>query len=786
VKQLPFFCLAILLVMSVSIGIAQSAFVIEGSVTDAENNKPLWGANIFISALAIGVIADEKGYYKIEVPQGNHECIFSFVGYENQKLVLTADGPQILNIRLKPLTSVMDEVIISERKPEDKITETETGLISFSKKELETLPYLMGEVDPVRIIQLMPGVHTAGEGNTGFYVRGGAVDQNLMMLDHSIVYNPSHLFGFFSVFNGSTISGLDLYKGGVPSYYGGRLSSITKINTRKGDTERIKGEAGIGLLSTNVLLEGPINKGKGSFLMAGRRTYIDLFIDPLRQLFSVEEKIDYYFYDLNINADYRVGANDHLSFRSYNGKDDFEFGTGSSFSNSIQWGNTTASLNWVHQFTDNLFSELSFNTVLYDMRFGASINNYNFNIFSDIRDHGINWQFDLKKKKHAITFGLNYTYHRLSPNNIEASTENVELDFNNNVKLYADEASVFVNDKITFSEKIELNAGLRFTGFSQLGEFTRYSVDGNLQILDTIVYGKNHRIATYANAEPRLALRYTLTSSSSLKISYDKNYQYMHMAPLSSASLPMDVWVTSSTTVKPQSADQFSAGYFRNFSQNTIESSLVVYYKTMRNQMEYRDGVIIGYSKGFNYDDNFVFGSGTSYGAEVLVRKNTGRINGMVGYTLSRTTRSFDDLNQGRSFPAKYDRLHDASVMVNFVANPKWTFGGVFVYGTGNALNLPVARYVIQGNIVNEYGERNSFRMPAYHRLDLAATYVAHKSKKIESAWIFSVYNVYNRRNPYYIYFETDGDLQEYKLETNLKQVSLFPVLPSVTYRLKF
>jgi hypothetical protein len=416
----------------------------------------------------------------------------------------------------------------------------------------------------------------------------------------------------------------------------------------------------------------------------------------------------------------------------------------------------------------------------------ASINNYNFNIFSDIRDHGITWQLDLKKKKHAIAFGVNYTYHRMSPNNVQASTEDVALDLNSNVQLYADEASVYVNDKITLSEKIEVNAGLRFTGFSHLGDFTRYTVDNNLQILDTITYEKNERIVTYANAEPRLALRYSLNSSSSLKISYDKNYQYMHMAPLSSASLPMDVWVTSSRVVKPQSADQFSAGYFRNFLQNTMESSFVVYYKNMHNQMEYRDGVIIGYSKGFNYDDNFVFGKGTSYGAEVMLRKNSGRINGILSYTLSRTTREFEQLNQGRSFPAKYDRLHDASVMANFVASPKWTFSGVFVYGTGNALNLPIARYVIQGNIVNEYGPRNSFRMPAYHRLDLSATYVAHKSKRIESAWIFSVYNVYNRRNPYYIYFETDGNLQEYKLETSLKQVSLFPVLPSVTYRLKF
>lgn len=767
-------------------GNGQVSHSIDGFIYDEETNKPLPEASIFIQGISRGMVADENGYFKMEVPAGTYTVSFSSVGYENKNVELIADRPQTLRIYLKTLIAEIEEVVITDKKPDQKLSETETGLISISKKELETLPYLMGEIDPLRAIQLMPGVHTAGEGNTGFYVRGGAVDQNLMLLDNAIVYNPSHLFGFFSVFNGSVINNMDLYKGGIPAYYGGRLSSITKVDTRKGDNEKIKGEGGIGLLSANALVEGPIKKNKGSFLVAGRRTYIDLFIDPLRDFFSVEEEIDYYFYDLNINADYNISSKDHLKFRAYNGKDDFNFGTRNIFSNNIKWTNTTASLNWLHRFSDDFFGELSLNTVLYNMDFGASINNYQFNIFSDIRDHGLTWQFDLKKRKHNLSFGFNYTAHRLSPNNVEAKSEDVELNFNNNVKLYADEASLFVNDKITLSEKIEVNAGLRFTGYSQLGPFTRYKVDENLQLLDTIVLKKNDRIATYGNLEPRLSMRYSLSNTSSLKVSYDRGYQYMHMAPLSSASLPMDVWVTSSSTVKPQSADQYSAGYFRNFRQHTIEGSLVVYYKSMQNQIEYRDGVIIGYSKGFNYDDNFVFGRGTSYGAEILVKKNAGKVNGMVAYTLAKTIRKFNDLNGGKPFPAKYDRLHDVSLVANFVHNKRWTFSGVFVYGTGNALNLPVARYVMQGNVINEYGSRNSFRMPAYHRFDLAATFVARKSKKFESAWIFSIYNVYNRRNPYYIYFETEGNLEEYKLETSLKQVSLFPVLPSVTYRFKF
>jgi hypothetical protein len=759
---------------------------LEGIIFDSATSTPLPSATIFITELSRGTVADENGRFAISLPRGKFKLSISLLGYKPKEIQVDLSDNQHIDILLESLPGTMREIVITDTRPQDKITETETGLVSLDKEQLENLPYLLGEADPIRILQLMPGVQKAGEGNTGFYVRGGAVDQNLVLLDNSVVYNPSHLFGFFSVFNGSTISSLDLYKGGIPSYYGGRLSSITKINTRKGDNNQFKFEGGIGLIATNLLAEGPIKKGKGSFLVAARRTYADLFINPIREAFSIKQKLNYYFYDLNINADYQLTHADKVSLRSYSGKDDFHFGTGSSFTNTISWGNTTASVNWIHRYTDNLYGEFSVGTVLYNMNFGASINNYAFNIHSDIQDKNAGYRFDLTAKNHNLTFGLNYVHHALRPNNVKASTENVDLQLGTSVRLFSDEAALYVNDKITLSEKIEINAGLRFTGFRQLGPFTRYLENENLQILDTIEYRGGKSIVNYFNTEPRVAARYSLNENASVKISFDRGYQYMHMAPLSSASLPLDVWVTSSTTVKPQSANQYSGGYYQNFAKNTIESSVVLYYKSMKNQIEYRDGVIIGYSKGFNYDDNFVFGKGTSYGAEFMVKKNTGRFNGLISYTLSRTLRKFPDLNDGKPFAAKYDRLHDASIMANYLHNSRWTFSAVFVYGTGNALNLPIARYVIQGNVINEYGARNSFRMPPYHRMDFAATYKVIKRKRFEAAWIFSVYNVYNRRNPYYIYFETTGNIKEYKLQTNLKQVSLFPVLPAITYRFKF
>jgi hypothetical protein len=765
---------------------AQQLSVVSGTVFDSETSSPVPNATLIEHTTQKGTITDSNGNFQLKLVEGKYTLHVSLIGYEQLNIQIDIPLQTPLRLTLKPTSTTMGEIVVTDIRAQDKLTETETGLVSIDKKQLETMPYLLGEADPIRILQLMPGVQKAGEGNTGFYVRGGAVDQNMVLLDNSVVYNPSHLFGFFSVFNGSVVNSLDLYKGGIPSYYGGRLSSITRINTRRGNDNTFKAEGSLGLIATNLLLEGPIKKGKGSFIIAGRRTYADLFINPLRKMFSIKEQLNYYFFDLNLNADYRLGARDKLTLRSYSGKDNFHFGTGSSFTNAITWGNTTASLNWIHSFNEKVIGEFSVGTVLYNMDFAASINNYAFKVFSSIADKNLSYRFDIQHHKHNLTMGVTYVDHALRPNNVEASTENVDLKLSNNVRLYSDEAAVYVNDKYLVNDKLEINAGLRLSGFRQKGPFTRYVEDDNLEILDTITYSRHQTIAKYANIEPRLSIRYSLSSSSALKISYDRGYQYMHMAPLSSASLPLDVWVTSSTIVKPQSANQYSAGYFRNFLNNMFETSAVLYYKSMSRQLEYRDGVIIGYSKGFNYDDNFVFGKGTSYGAEFLIKKNIGKLNGLISYTLSRTTRKFPELNDGKKFPAKYDRLHDLSIMANYVKSSRWTFSAIFVYGTGNALNLPIARYVIQGNVVNEYGKRNSFRMPPYHRLDLAATCVVKKTKRFESAWIFSVYNVYNRRNPYYIYFETKGDLKEYKLQTNLKQVSLFPVIPAITYRFKF
>jgi hypothetical protein len=775
--------LSSLLLLCVTKGVAQEV-ILSGYIREAASDKALPGCTVFVEAVGRGTSADTSGFYNLTLPAGRYEVAFSFMGYRREIRHIDLQSSQRLNISLQSETTTLSEVEVTSSHPDESLTSTETGHIILQKKDIEKLPYLLGEVDPIRMLQLMPGVQTSGEGSTGFYVRGGAVDQNLMLLDHSTVYNPSHLFGFFSIFNGSTVQNLEMYKSGIPSNYGGRLSSVTKVTTRSGNDQLIKGQAGLGAVAANFLVEGPLKKNKSSFLFAARRTYVDMFARGLRELNLVKKFLNYYFYDININVDYKLSPRDRLFVRTYYGKDDFNHDK-VSFSNVITWKNKTGSLTWQHA-GKLLFTDLSIHASGYDMSLGANISTYAFNIKSDIKDVGITYQFQLATDRHDLSWGFDYTRHSLRPNNVSAASDNVAFNLGTALKLKADEASLFVSDRVAWTDRLEMNVGLRLSAYSQLGSFTRYIEDDHFQILDTVSYGKNKRIKNYYNFEPRVAFRYSLTPTSSFKISYDKTVQYMHMAPLSSVSLPLDIWVPSSSVIKPQVAHQFSAGYSRNFHDNQWETSVVLYYKNMQRQIEYRDGVIIGYSKGFNYDDSFVFGHGTSYGSEFSVRKPKGRISGQLSYTLSRTTRTFKDLNSGRSFSAKYDRLHDLSVLTNFDLNSKWTFSSVFVYGTGNALNLPIARYVLQENVINEYGARNSFRMPAYHRLDLAATFTGQKKSRWQSFWVFSVYNVYSRRNPYYIYFETEGNLEEPELKTSIKQVSLFPIIPTITYRIEF
>lgn len=760
---------------------------ISGVVKDKITGEVLVGVNIYSELLGKGVVTDNEGNYSMVLKKGFHNLKYSYLGYKGAEIHREVFEDIIVNVDLEPSTIQTEEVIIADKRSYENVIKTVDN-IQISKEEIKKLPYLLGEVDPIKMLQLLPGVQSNGEGNNGIFVRGGGIDQNLILLDQAPVYNTGHLFGFFSLFNYSILDNVNLIKGGIPASHGGRLSSVLEVTTRNGNFDEYKGEGQLGIVSGNLMLEGPISKGKSSFVICGRRTYIDLLSKLVTKDQTIfNSGINYFFDDINGRVDFKLSPVDRISISGYTGSDNFHFQGKNSLSNKINWTNYTSSISWDHFLSDKNFITTSVFGSNYQLDFSAGINEYVFNIHSSIKDYGFKNIFTIGSvSNHHITFGTEYIHHSLVPNNIKANGLDFDFSFPEQEELKSQEQAIFINDEFEISSALAVSAGLRFSGYQQLGPYTFYTTDESLSLIDTLTYSKNKIIKNYWNLDPRLSINFRLNESSSIKASFDRMHQYLHMAPISSVSLPTDVWVPSSERIKPQKGDQLSMGFFKNFRKDHFETSLTAYYKLMKNQMEYRDGVVVGYSKGFNYDDSFIFGKGVSYGFETFIKKNNGKVTGWISYTLSSTTRKFAEINQGRSFAAKYDRLHNLSVVTNYSSGPRWSFSGVFSYATGNALTLPVGRYTIGGNIINEYEGRNTFRMPAYHRMDISATYSLQKKSKYESFWIFSVYNVYNRKNPYYIYIETKGNVNAYSLDVSLEKVSLFPIIPSVAYQIKF
>jgi hypothetical protein len=663
------------------------------------------------------------------------------------------------------------------------------GRVDIPVDRIKKIPALLGEVDILRVIQLTPGVQSAGEGNTGFYVRGGGPDQNLILLDEAVVYNASHLLGFFSVFNADAIKNVELIKAGMPANYGGRLASVLDISMKEGDNKRYEVEGGIGLISSRLTVQGPIVKEKSSFIVSGRRTYLDLIMKPFLKNDSPFKKGGYYFYDINAKANYYFSDKDRLFISGYFGRDVFKLQTSGegSFKNSIDWGNATATIRWNHLFSDKLFANTTLIYSNYKFNLGAEQNMYEMKLYSGITDYGAKIDFTyIPGIRHNIKFGADYTYHIFTPNNASARSGDTEFDLGKKVKLYSHEAALYINDDFDVTELIKISAGLRYSFFAHVGPYDRYVLNDVGKIADTITYKRQELIKMYNNLEPRISAKFGINARSSIKASFTMNYQYIHLASYTSVSLPTDIWVPSTSIVKPQLGYQYSLGYFMNFMKNMWETSVEIYYKDMRNQIEFKEGAQPEDNLKNNTDNNFTFGRGWSYGGEIFIRKSIGKTTGWIGYTLSWTKRKFPEINQGKEYFAKYDRRHDVSIVVSQQLGKRWTISAVWVYATGNAITLPLSRYFVSGNIVNEYSARNEFRMPAYHRLDLSATLDSKPNKKFKSSWTFAIYNVYSRMNPYYIYFETTGDLLDFNLQTVAKQVSLFPIIPSVTWNFKF
>ena len=770
----------------------QSYFTISGYIRDTANGEDLVGATLYVSELKKGTATNEYGFFSLSLPEGNYNLKVSYVGFGTKLLSFSLQKNVSFSIGLKTATVETEEVIVTTDRADRNVRSTEMSRAELTAERIKTLPVVLGEPDVLKAITLLPGIKSGGEGNTGFYVRGGGPDQNLILMDEAVVYNPSHLLGFMSVFNTDAIKKAEIIKGGMPANYGGRLSSILNVYMREGNNQKLAVSGGVGLIASRLTIEGPIRKSKSSFIVSGRRTYIDALVQPF--LKENQKGNGYYFYDFNLKLNYIISPKDKIFLSGYFGRDKFVFRSprNSDITFRVSWGNSIASLRWNHVFTPKLFVNTAFVYNRYDLNTSFQFNTNEFSASSGLRDWNFKSDFEYyPNSRHKIKAGYNYTWHTFVPGiaSGKIGSTNIGQDIN---RQYAHEAAFYGQDDFALTDKILFNLGLRYVFFNQVGPYTSINLDDNgAPTGETQTWKSQESIAFYQGLEPRAAATYLLNETSSIKASYTKTNQFLHLATTSGASFPSDLWIPSSRLVKPQMADQVALGYFRNFRDNMFESSVELYYKKMRNQIEFKPGARLFLNQ--NLENEIITGIGEAYGAEFFLKKKVGKLNGWIGYTWSKTTRQFDLLNNGKTFFYRYDRRHDISLVVSYELNKRWSTNFVFVYGTGSLITLPTSRFVYQVGIDNEtfepkftvvdrYEGINNYRLPAYHRADVSFTYARKKQKRFQSSWVFSVYNVYNRKNPYFIYFEPIVEEQTVKAY----MVYLFPITPSILWNFNF
>lgn len=762
------FCILILgLIFFSNIGIAQN-ITISGYVKDVKSKESLPGANVFSTNNKIGSTTNEYGFYSITLPKSDTiGLVISYMGYKPQAKKLSIDKNLRLDVQLEPNTTELEEVVVSADQNDNNVNRAQMGVINVPMKAINTLPVIAGEKDVMKIIQFLPGIQQGQEGTTGFFVRGGYTDQNLIQLDEATIYNPNHLFGLFSTFNTNAIKNVSVIKGGFPSQYGGRLSSIIDITTKDGDKENYHVEGGIGLLASNVTVQGPLEKGKSSFIVSGRKSYIG----QLLKLFAIDgiNGVNYNLYDFNAKLNYELGKNDHLFVGYFTGLDDAAYTGTNSLNFNIDFGNTTSTVRWNHIFGDKLFSNTSFIFNNYHLGLSTSQGNYYSLLYTGIKDFTGKTDFTyMVSPTHEVKAGFSYTYHTLYPGAVSAKIpkkgNKIEINLDSIPQKYSNEASFYISDELKMTDILSVTYGLRVPIFKA----------GN---------------KTYSFVEPRITTKFSLNENTSIKASYTQMNQFVHLVPNSTASLPTDIWLTSNANIKPENSKQYALGLFKNFNNNGIETSIEVYYKTMTNQVLFKEGTQIVLKT--NLDDVLAFGDGKSYGVEFFVKKNFGKLTGWFSYTLSKTTEKFPDLNRGIEFPFTYDRRHNLSATAIYQLSDKWTFAADFTFYTGSAFTLPAGKVFVSDegslydNIYYDYTSRNNARLRSYHRLDINFT----NKKKVrmfglncEREWAFGVYNLYSRQNPYFVYLTTD-----YVTKKPLaKQVSLLPIIPSISFNFKF
>jgi len=756
---------------------AQTKFTVSGSIKDANSGETLLGAPVGVQELpGTGVISNEYGFYSLTLPSGKYTLVFKYAGYTTQLIPVDLTANSTINVNLVDEASTLKAVEITAEKENNNITQSQMGVEKLDMKEVNKLPVLFGEKDILKSIQLLPGVKSAGEGNSGYFVRGGSADQNLILLDEALVYNASHLLGFFSTFKSDAIKDATLYKGSMPAQYGGRLSSALDIKMNDGNAKSYKIGGGIGLISSRLSVEGPIVKDKGSFLVTGRRTYADVFLAASKD--ETIKSSTLYFYDFNLKANYQLNEKNRIFLSGYSGRD--VLGVADAF--GLDWGNTTATLRWNHILNDRWFSNTSAIFSNYSYNIGFNTSTIDLDIISKIRDYNIKqeWQF-FQSPNHSFRFGLNAIHHTITPGDIEASDSSGIDDSGDLQRKYALETAAYFSGDSKLNSKININYGFRLSSFSSLGDGNFYNYNAKGEVTDTIVASQNEFVKTYFVPEPRISGSYVLDESKSIKAGYSRTAQYLHLISNSTSGSPTDLWIPSSQNVKPQIGDQYSLGYFQNIKNNAFQLSAEVYYKDMQNQIDYKDGANTQANELL--EGELLYGKGRAYGIEFLVKKSKGQFTGWAGYTLSRTEKQIDGINKGEWYAAKQDRTHEVTLVGVYDYSERLSFSAAWIYYTGNAVTFPSGKYNVDGINYLQYTERNGYRMPAYHRLDLSVTLYNKKKEKFESSWNFSLYNAYGRENAFTISFRDDDDDPT---RTAAYQTTLFKWIPSVTYNFLF
>ncbi|MDN5203831.1 TonB-dependent receptor [Fulvivirgaceae bacterium BMA10] len=792
------FFLSLIWTASFSQSPSNEAFTISGYVKDAASGEDIIGVTIYVEELKTGAVTNAYGFYSLSLPKGNYNLTYSFIGYRSEVFAIQLDKDITKNLELAEETYQMEEVVITSERPEQNVTEVKMSTEKLKIERIKSMPALFGEVDVLRSVQLLPGIQSAGEGTTGLFVRGGSADQTLLQMDEAPIYNPSHFLGFFSVFNPDAIKDLEVYKGGIPAKYGGRISSIMDIRMKEGNMKKFTASGGIGLISSRLTLEGPIAKDRASFIVSARRTYVDQFARFARDTSIRDNRV--YFYDLNAKVNYKLNDNNKFFLSGYFGRDVLNLDDA-----GINWGNKTGTFRWNHLFNKRLFLNTTLIYSNFDYAFEITADPDSFDWVANLQEYNGKLDFTyFVNPKSQVDFGYQALYRRFEPAAFKPRGKNSNIEAFSFDKQYAFEQAAYISNQLKISDKFSMEYGLRWSIFQNIGpgsvfkyrDLENRTLDG---IIDTVKYARNKVLKTYHGAEPRLGMRYLLDSESSLKASYNRTRQYLQIASNSTAGLPIDRWIPSDTYIKPQVSDQVALGYFRNFNENAFEFSAEIYYKWMQNQIDFKDGADPLLSRAL--ETEILTGKGWSYGLELMLRKNFGRTTGWLSYTISNTRREVAGINGGKPYRPRYDRPHDISLVINHEINDRLSLSGNWVYQTGSAISIPKGKYNLEGKSIAYYDplDRNGGRMPAYHRMDLSIT--LKQRKKLfgvgQGSWNFSIYNAYMKKNPWTISYKEvingnpkiDVDDPKVAVRTReFRSVStyLFRIVPSISYNFKF